>query len=459
MDNHTPNENQAPPEHRRRSGSRAEHSSQTAERDHSASTDRRPVADLRPHPQADVLPPLARQEYRSFLADVQRRGVLVPLDITPAGVVLDGHVRLRAALELGLKELPVRELSPPDELEYLFWAALRRRHLSASQKAALAVEFERYQHTREQARTRRLANLKHQPVEVATLPPRGKTRDHAAAWAGVSPRTIQDAATVQAADPDLFEQVKHGRLPVDRAARQVRQRERDAALPPAPPLPTGPFQLIYADPPWRLPGNPSSCKAIENHYPTMHLEEIKALPVPAADDCLLFLWGVNSMTPEAIEVMQSWGFSYANHFAWVKDKWGLGQWNRTQHELLHVGHRGNASPPPPANRCSSVIHAPRGRHSAKPPLAYELIEAMYPRLSKVELFARTARPGWTPGATKPLWRRRHERAAAAARPRRARRNDRPTRRRAAPQANHAASRTALALARRRRRLRLPRLQP
>src|SRR5438270_8775178 len=178
----------------------------------------RPTKDLRPHAQAGLLPPLAPQEQRGFVADVQRRGVLVPLDITPAAVVLDGHVRLRAALELGLTELPVRELSPADELEYLFSAALRRRNLSPSQKAALAVEFERYQHTREQARRRRLANLKHQPVEVATLPPRGKSRDQAAAWAGVSARTVQDAATVRALDPDLFEQVKQGRPPGARAA-------------------------------------------------------------------------------------------------------------------------------------------------------------------------------------------------------------------------------------------------
>src|SRR5919202_7141209 len=133
MDNHNHTKNQAPPE-RRRSGPRAEHSSQIAAREPSATTDRRPAAELRPHPQADVLPPLEPQEYRSFLADVERRGVRVPLDITPAGVVLDGHVRLRAALELGLAELPVRELAPADELEYLFWAALRRRHLRASQK-------------------------------------------------------------------------------------------------------------------------------------------------------------------------------------------------------------------------------------------------------------------------------------------------------------------------------------
>jgi N6-adenosine-specific RNA methylase IME4 len=33
--------------------------------------------------------------------------------------------------------------------------------------------------------------------------------------------------------------------------------------------------------------------------------------------------------------------------------------------------------------------------SRKPDEAYELIEAMYPELPKIELFARSARKGWT----------------------------------------------------------------
>ena len=42
----------------------------------------------------------------------------------------------------------------------------------------------------------------------------------------------------------------------------------------------GPFELIYADPPWRLPGSPTSSHALENHYPTLPLEEIKAIELP-----------------------------------------------------------------------------------------------------------------------------------------------------------------------------------
>jgi N6-adenosine-specific RNA methylase IME4 len=127
----------------------------------------------------------------------------------------------------------------------------------------------------------------------------------------------------------------------------------------------------------------------------MPLAEMKAIELPLADDALLFLWGVNSITPQALELLSAWGFSYLTNFAWCKDKWGLGQYNRCQHKLLHLGRRGNPQPPPPKRRQSSVIEAKRGRHSEKPACVYTLIEAMYPHASKLELFARgTPRPGW-----------------------------------------------------------------
>ena len=51
--------------------------------------------------------------------------------------------------------------------------------------------------------------------------------------------------------------------------------------------------------------------------------------------------------------------------------------------------------PEPQNRVSSVIQAARNEHSAKPVEAYELIEKAYPEYSKLEMFSRTQREGWT----------------------------------------------------------------
>jgi N6-adenosine-specific RNA methylase IME4 len=353
---------------------------------------------LRPHPRADLIPAIGRREFAAFRGDIADRGIQVPLEITRESVILDGHLRLRAAIDLGLESVPVRLVAPADEVEYLLLAALERRQLTASQRAALAVELDQYRQTREQARARSRANLKGQPLtEVAKLPPRGKTRDHAATLAGVSARTIQDAATVQAQDPQLFEQVKHGKLPVDRAARQVRQRERDCRLASSPiTFADGLYDLIYADPPWRLPGRPDSSRAVENHYPTMPLDQIKQLAVPAARSCVLYLWAVNSLLKEALEVVEAWGFRYLTNYAWVKDKWGLGQWNRTQHELLLVAVLGEVPPPATGMRKSSVINAARRAHSQKPDEVYDLLDWLHPHARKLELFARgTSRPGWT----------------------------------------------------------------
>jgi len=356
----------------------------------------RPAAELRLHEQQARVPSLPAGEYAAFRASVAREGVLVPLSILADSVVLDGRQRLQAARESGLGDVPVQVVAPEDEVEFMLRAAIERRHLSASQRAALAVELEQYRQLRDAGKRRQLANLRHSTNEVAELPPRGaKTRELAADWAGCSPRTIQDASTVHSHDPQLFEKVKSGELSAEVAARRVRRANRDARIPPAPPLPEGPFDLIYADPPWQL-GNPDAASAPEQHYPTMPLGDIKALTVPAANDGVLYLWAVNSLLPEALAVMSAWGFQYRSNEVWVKQSIGIGVWTRNRHELLLIGRRGNASPPEPTLRRDSVIEAPRRKHSQKPVCVYERLEHLYPDRSKLELFGRgQPRRGWS----------------------------------------------------------------
>jgi N6-adenosine-specific RNA methylase IME4 len=336
---------------------------------------------------------MPEEDYQAFRADVGARGLRVPIEINDENVVLDGRQRLRAARDLGHESVPIRVVETADELDYMLRAALLRRQLNASQCAALVVEFEGYDELRTEGRERQRANLR-QASEVATLPPRGKTRDLAAGWAGVSARTVQDVVTVHENDKDLFERVKRGELGAALAARRVRRGLRDRSLPPPPPLPGGPFELIYADPPWRL-GNPDGPHAPESHYPTMALEEIKALPIPAGEDAVLFLWAVSGLLPQAFEVIEAWGFEYKTQLVWIKPSIGPGVWLRNRHEPLLVARRGAFPPPEAEDRVDSVLEAPRGRHSQKPEAVYELIERMYPRASKLELFARRSRSGWT----------------------------------------------------------------
>lgn len=171
-----------------------------------------------------------------------------------------------------------------------------------------------------------------------------------------------------------------------RASEEIKER----------PLPRGTFNLIYADPPWRYDFSVSDSRKIENQYPTMEVDAICGLEVSsiAAPDCVLFLWATSPKLPEAFDVIEAWEFTYKTCMVWRKDKIGMGYYARQQHELLLIAAKGSPPVSPEDARPSSVVDAPRGEHSRKPDVFYEIIERMYPKSKRVELFCRTPRPGW-----------------------------------------------------------------
>jgi N6-adenosine-specific RNA methylase IME4 len=126
----------------------------------------------------------------------------------------------------------------------------------------------------------------------------------------------------------------------------------------------------------------------------MDLDDISALKVPSAKNCVLFLWATAPKLREALKVIDSWGFEYKTHAVWDKQKIGMGYYFRGQHELLLVATKGEPGTPLPADRPSSLISIPRTGHSEKPVLVYELLEQMYPNKQYFEMFARNERSGW-----------------------------------------------------------------
>ena len=156
------------------------------------------------------------------------------------------------------------------------------------------------------------------------------------------------------------------------------------------------YGVIYADPPWRFRpyGEAGMDRAADNHYPTMTVEEIRQLPVPAANDCVLFLWATVPMEWEAHEVLRAWGFEYRNQFVWLKDRVGTGYWCRNKHEILLIGTKGNPPAPAPGEQSASVLKAPIRRHSEKPTRFAEMIKKMFPNTPALEMFARQSRDGW-----------------------------------------------------------------
>jgi N6-adenosine-specific RNA methylase IME4 len=193
-----------------------------------------------------------------------------------------------------------------------------------------------------------------------------------------------------------------GRVSLDVTAvdKKARRSERETALAAEQrALPDKKYGVIYADPEWQFEvysRDTGMDRAADNHYPTSSTDSICARPVVdiAADDCALFLWATVPMLPDALKVMEAWGFEYKSHCVWAKDRIGTGYWFRNQHELLLVGTRGKIPAPAMGTQAESLVDAPVGRHSEKPVKFYELIESYFPNLPKIELNARAARPGW-----------------------------------------------------------------
>jgi len=163
-------------------------------------------------------------------------------------------------------------------------------------------------------------------------------------------------------------------------------------------LPATEYDVICADPPWSY-DNAGFDQSAANHYPTMDVDAICALPQTDptfpkfADTAVLFLWATAPLLPSAFDVMTAWGFCYKTKFVWVKDRApGLGWWAQSKHEDLLIGHRGE--PMSPMELVDNVITADVSTHSRKPDEAYARIDRMFPGLRRVEVFARQPRAGW-----------------------------------------------------------------
>ncbi len=161
------------------------------------------------------------------------------------------------------------------------------------------------------------------------------------------------------------------------------------------------YNIIYADPPWRYRNN-SGHGVAENHYPTMSIDEICALSVAelAAKDAVLFLWSTFPMLPEALRVIDSWGFRFKTvAFVWLKQNkkaqswfYGLGFWTRGNAEVCLLATRGK--PKRQDNSIHQFIISPIEAHSKKPNEARDKIVRLMGDLPRVELFARQATQGW-----------------------------------------------------------------
>jgi len=250
--------------------------------------------------------------------------------------------------------------------------------------------------------------------ETPTLSDIGITNKQSSQWQAIASVSEEDfEAEVEAANSGKKELTSAGVLKIAKQKKlkekaEMRRPENDTCT--ADDLFTlaqteRKFRAILADPPWsfKVYSGKGKSRSAEQHYDTMTLDDIKALPVAplAAEDCALFLWAVMPQLPEALEVIKAWGFEYKTcGFTWVKRNagpaggfaTGMGYWTRSNAELCLLATKGR--PERLHKDVQQLLVAPRGQHSAKPQEVHERIERLVSG-PYLELFGRRISEGWT----------------------------------------------------------------
>ncbi len=195
----------------------------------------------------------------------------------------------------------------------------------------------------------------------------------------------------------------------------ARLARRAPAQAPAgvPPLPQGPFEIVYADPPWPYYGSPVKDAAAAKHYSLMSQDALARLPVRdiMAKRAALFLWATGPRLHLAVDLLAHWGLHFRGIlYVWVKTNRrgdiirGQGvppTFTKPTTEFVLAATTMPTGRPFPVldlAQAQVVLH-PRSEHSRKPAVFRTMIEQLCGDRPRVELFARESAQGWVSWGT------------------------------------------------------------
>ena len=362
---------------------------------------------LLPHPAADAFPMMEDKRFEELKTDLITHGQIEPITLCD-GLILDGRNRYKACIQLGIK--PVTRNFNGDPWAYVWSLNGERRDLKSEDQRYLIWKWLNEKSEAMQSEIKRIADEANKARSEAQvgIPKAEKQRagtncartsKHPERQAKATASKTNAGAVARgdklAKDrPDLEEKVRKGEMKPVEAHRQMK---RDAVADKVSELPTDQYRIIYADPPWKYGDKRDGhTTGAEDHYPTLSISELCALPVKdmAATDAVLFLWVTSPMLEDAFSIIKAWGFQYKTSFVWDKIKHNMGHYNSVRHEFLLVCTRGSCTPDN-STLFDSVQSIERTEHSMKPERFREIIDTLYVHGKKIELFRRgTVLPGW-----------------------------------------------------------------
>lgn len=380
---------------------------------------------------------VSQQNQQATIALIQKSiadvGQLVPI-VMNGTEIIDGHKRQQACANLKIqpKTVQVSSFGNGNSLdEIAIWVSLNlgRGHLNPNELALIALELYR----------------------LRPLTPEGRkvSQEQICQNIGVSDDTVRRIKKAQQLAQALGqENVFKERIQLGHSAHEVvrdMQSEKikrlnlktncDTNLKVAQELhamaeSTLEYEVIYADPPWAeacpdipydtMPtGKDGDVPNADGTYPTVcsMAGDIRKL---AARNSVLWLWTTSSLVQNGLKVMETWGFKYTTMIVWAKDhanttrgavkpkhelilvgekiKDENGQSHGADQDIVLIGKRGSGlKRPEHIEQIESWVELPvrKYAHSEKPEEFAAMAEHLYPTKTKLELFARRARTGWT----------------------------------------------------------------
>jgi ParB-like chromosome segregation protein Spo0J len=191
---------------------------------------------VRVHPFADAFPMMGGEELAELVADIRDNGLRVPIEYIGRHdelIIVDGRNRLKACFIAGVRpDFGRCHCVDSDEqlLSYIWSKNVRRRQLTASQRAIIATEQRSFIAKITEAKdAARRACLKRGGEKSAfsrhgnIAGTRGTVAEVIARMVDVSPRTMTDAlAIAKSGDEQLIQAVKAGEKSASAAAKEVR---------------------------------------------------------------------------------------------------------------------------------------------------------------------------------------------------------------------------------------------
>jgi N6-adenosine-specific RNA methylase IME4 len=362
------------------------------------------------HKVANIFPLMEEQEFEEFVEDIRTNGLMEPIT-TFEGKIIDGRNRYRACIKAEVKPRFIEFDGCVPLIDFIVSLNLQRRHLAASQRAAIALDalpFYEAEAKKRQATSTGGANP--QLTEQIPGADSGEARQQVARKFKVNPHYVSDAKQIREQAPDKFEQIRTSDKTITQAKREIKEQKREArreenrkivaeAPDPVSAVQAAKFSTIVIDPPWDWSdeGDVDQLGRARTDYATMPYEQIKNLPVADLSDadCHLYLWITNRSLPKGFALLEAWGFRYITALTWPKPSFGMGNYFRGQTEHILFGVRGSQAL---KRKNASTLLPPWKRgpagHSSKPNEIYEFIESCSPG-PFLEMFSRSNRTGWT----------------------------------------------------------------